>query len=78
MPGPAGSLWELRYSDLRHPPRPGAFGLPQPSPPLPFSAPSTVGLAPSVMVAGRPAVGGGSTGFNTPPQCRPATPTDRS
>jgi uncharacterized Zn-binding protein involved in type VI secretion len=44
-----------------------ATGLPQPSPPLPFSAPITVGVCPTVVIAGKPAAVVGCTGFNTPP-----------
>jgi len=44
-----------------------ATGAPQPSPPLPFSAPLTMGLATTVMIAGKPAAVAGSSGLNTPP-----------
>lgn len=45
---------------------PGPGG-PQPSPPLPFSAPLTMSLAPTVLIGGKPAAVQGSFGFNTPP-----------
>jgi uncharacterized Zn-binding protein involved in type VI secretion len=44
-----------------------ATGVPQPSPPLPFSAPVTVGVCPTVMIAGKAAAVVGCTGYNTPP-----------
>jgi uncharacterized Zn-binding protein involved in type VI secretion len=44
-----------------------ATGIPQPSPPLPFSAPVTVGVCPTVLIGGKPAAVAGCTGFNTPP-----------
>ena len=44
-----------------------ASGVPQPSPPLPFSAPLLTGLESSVLVAGKPAAVVGSSGYNTPP-----------
>lgn len=44
-----------------------ATGAPQPSPPLPFSAPLTVGLATRVTIGGKPAAVLGSSGYNTPP-----------
>jgi uncharacterized Zn-binding protein involved in type VI secretion len=44
-----------------------ATGIPQPSPPLPFSAPITVGVCATVMIQGKPAAVVGSTGYNTPP-----------
>lgn len=44
-----------------------ASGSPQPSPPLPFSAPITLGLATTVTIGGKPAAVMGSTGYNTPP-----------
>lgn len=46
---------------------PGAMGAPQPSPPLPFSAPLLQGLATKVLIAGKPAAVQGSSGYNTPP-----------
>lgn len=46
---------------------PGAFGLPQPSPPMPFSAPLQQGLATTVMIGGKPAAVVGSSGMNAPP-----------
>ena len=42
-------------------------GAPQPSPPMPFSAPLTVGLVQTVRVAGKPAAVMGSSGYNSPP-----------
>jgi uncharacterized Zn-binding protein involved in type VI secretion len=44
-----------------------ATGAPQPSPPLPFAAPITMGTAPTVLIGGKPAAVAGSTGLNTPP-----------
>jgi len=44
-----------------------ATGAPQPSPPLPFSAPLTMGLATKVMIGGKAAAVAGSSGVNTPP-----------
>jgi uncharacterized Zn-binding protein involved in type VI secretion len=44
-----------------------ASGVPQPSPPLPFSAPLLTGLSTSVLIGGKPAAVAGSSGFNTPP-----------
>jgi uncharacterized Zn-binding protein involved in type VI secretion len=44
-----------------------ATGIPQPSPPLPFSAPITIGVCPTVMIEGKPAAVVGCTGYNTPP-----------
>ena len=44
-----------------------ASGIPQPAPPLPFSAPLTMALATTVLVAGKPAAVQGSQGHNTPP-----------
>lgn len=44
-----------------------ATGAPQPGPPLPFSAPLTLGLAPTVLIGGKPAAVAGSSGYNTPP-----------
>lgn len=53
-----------------------ATGIPQPSPPLPFSAPVTVGVVPTVMIGGKAAVVVGCTGLNTPPHVglHPADP----
>lgn len=42
-------------------------GAPQPAPPLPFSAPLTVGLATTVTIGGKAVAVAGSQGFNTPP-----------
>jgi uncharacterized Zn-binding protein involved in type VI secretion len=44
-----------------------ASGAPQPSPPMPFSAPLLQGLVSNVLIAGKPAAVVGSTGYNTPP-----------
>ena len=44
-----------------------ATGAPQPSPPLPFAAPLTLGLAPSVAIGGKPVAVLGASGVNTPP-----------
>jgi len=46
---------------------PAALGAPAPSPPLPFSAPLTVGTIATVLIGGKPAAVMGSSGFNTPP-----------
>ncbi len=53
-----------------------ASGAPQPGPPMPFSAPVLQGLAPTVLIAGKPAVVAGSSGYNTPPHVglHPADP----
>jgi uncharacterized Zn-binding protein involved in type VI secretion len=53
-----------------------ATGAPQPSPPLPFSAPLLTGLATSVTIGGKPAAVVGSGGMNTPPHVglHPADP----
>jgi uncharacterized Zn-binding protein involved in type VI secretion len=44
-----------------------ATGIPQPSPPLPFSAPITVGVVATVLIESKPAAVVGNTGLNTPP-----------
>jgi uncharacterized Zn-binding protein involved in type VI secretion len=44
-----------------------ATGAPQPSPPLPFSAPLALGLVSTVQIGGKPAAVLGSSGYNTPP-----------
>lgn len=46
---------------------PSPSGAPMPSPPLPFAAPLTLGLASKVLIAGKPAAVIGSSGYNTPP-----------
>jgi uncharacterized Zn-binding protein involved in type VI secretion len=53
-----------------------ATGIPQPSPPLPFSAPLTLGTVATVLIGGKPAAVMGSSGFNTPPHIglHPADP----
>jgi len=44
-----------------------ATGAPQPSPPLPFSAPLLQGLVATVLIGGKAAAVMGSSGMNTPP-----------
>ncbi len=44
-----------------------ATGAPQPSPPLPFSAPLLQGLVSTVLIGGKAAAVMGSSGMNTPP-----------
>jgi uncharacterized Zn-binding protein involved in type VI secretion len=44
-----------------------ASGAPQPGPPMPFSAPITVGTVASVLIGGKPAAVMGCSGMNTPP-----------
>jgi uncharacterized Zn-binding protein involved in type VI secretion len=44
-----------------------ASGAPQPSPPMPFSAPVTMGTCATVQIGGKPAVVMGSQGMCTPP-----------
>jgi uncharacterized Zn-binding protein involved in type VI secretion len=44
-----------------------ATGAPQPSPPMPFAAPLTTGLAQKVTIGGKAAAVMGSGGVNTPP-----------
>jgi|SRR5882757_11420036 len=44
-----------------------ATGLPQPGPPMPFIAPITLGVCPTVLIGGAPAAVLGATGLNTPP-----------
>jgi len=46
---------------------PAALGAPAPSPPLPFSAPITLGTVPNVLIGGKPAAVMGSSGLNMPP-----------
>lgn len=46
---------------------PSPVGNPMPGPPMPFAAPLTVGLCPTVLVGGKPAAVMGSSGTNTPP-----------
>lgn len=46
---------------------PGPLGVPQPAPPLPFNAPQVQGVAATVLMAGKPVVLAGATGFNQPP-----------
>jgi uncharacterized Zn-binding protein involved in type VI secretion len=44
-----------------------ATGAPQPSPPIPFTAPLSQGLSTSVLICGKPAAVAGSAGSNVPP-----------
>jgi uncharacterized Zn-binding protein involved in type VI secretion len=44
-----------------------ASGVPQPGPPMPFSAPITTQCEPTVLIAGKPAAVVGAWGLNTPP-----------
>jgi uncharacterized Zn-binding protein involved in type VI secretion len=44
-----------------------ASGAPQPSPPMPFSAPVTTGTCATVTIGGKPTVVVGSQGMATPP-----------
>jgi uncharacterized Zn-binding protein involved in type VI secretion len=55
---------------------PGPVGNPQPGPPMPFSAPLTMGLCTTVFVGGKPAAVMGASGYNTPPHVglHPADP----
>lgn len=77
MPGPAAVMGDPITGVCAIHLVPGAFGIPQPGPPLPFSAPLTTALAPSVLVTGKPAAVVGSTGLNTPPHVG-LHPTDPS
>jgi uncharacterized Zn-binding protein involved in type VI secretion len=45
----------------------GPLGVPIPSPPLPFSAPLTLGLCATVLIKGKPAAVVGASGMNLPP-----------
>lgn len=45
----------------------GPLGNPQPSPPLPFAAPLTLGCSTNVLIEGKPAAMVGASGHNTPP-----------
>ncbi|CAN5548784.1 PAAR domain-containing protein [soil metagenome] len=53
-----------------------ASGAPQPGPPMPFSAPLTVGVCATVLIGGTPAAVLGCQGTNTPPHVglHPADP----
>ena len=55
---------------------PGPVGNPQPGPPMPFSAPLTMGLCPTVLIGGKPAAVVGASGLNMPPHVglHPADP----
>lgn len=55
---------------------PGPMGAPRPAGPLPFSAPLTLALVPTVLIAGKPAAVVGSSGLCTPPHVglHPADP----
>ena len=44
-----------------------ASGVPQPGPPMPFSAPITIGTKANVLIGGKPAVVMGCSGINMPP-----------
>jgi uncharacterized Zn-binding protein involved in type VI secretion len=44
-----------------------ATGAPQPAPPMPFSAPLTMGTVATVLIGGKPAAVAGSSGLNVPP-----------
>jgi uncharacterized Zn-binding protein involved in type VI secretion len=44
-----------------------ASGVPQPGPPMPFSAPITIGTQATVVIGGKPAAVVGCSGLNTPP-----------
>lgn len=46
---------------------PSPVGNPMPGPPMPFSAPLTVGLCATVLIGGKAAAVMGSSGVNTPP-----------
>jgi uncharacterized Zn-binding protein involved in type VI secretion len=46
---------------------PSPAGPPMPAPPMPFSAPLTQNLAPTVQIGGKPAAVVGSSGLNVPP-----------
>ncbi len=54
----------------------GPLGNPQPAPPMPFSAPLTLGLCNTVLIGGKPAAVVGASGYNTPPHVglHPADP----
>ena len=52
---------------------PGPVGNPQPAPPMPFSAPLTLGLCATVLIGGKPAAVVGASGMNTPPHVGPAS-----
>ena len=53
-----------------------ATGVPQPAPPMPFSAPLINGLESTVLISGKPAAVLGSSGLNAPPHVglHPADP----
>jgi uncharacterized Zn-binding protein involved in type VI secretion len=65
MPGPAAVQGDQVVATcmLHLIPNP-ASGVPQPGPPMPFSAPITVGAALTVLIAGRPALVQGASGVN--------------
>lgn len=46
---------------------PTPAGNPTPGPPMPFSAPLTLGLCQTVLIGGKPAAVLGASGYNTPP-----------
>jgi uncharacterized Zn-binding protein involved in type VI secretion len=68
MPGPAAVQGDqvVATCTMHMIPNP-ATGVPQPGPPMPFSAPITVGTVPTVLIAGRPAVVMGASGINATP-----------
>lgn len=55
---------------------PGPLGIPIPGPPMPFSGILTLGIAPTVLIASKPAVVMGTSGMNVPPHVglHPADP----
>lgn len=46
---------------------PTPAGAPSPGPPMPFSAPVTIGTCPTVLIGNKPTVIVGAQGMNTPP-----------
>jgi uncharacterized Zn-binding protein involved in type VI secretion len=77
MPGPAAVMGDQVVATcMTHLIPNPASGVPQPGPPLPFSAPITVGAAATVLIAGRPALVVGANGINATvhPGLHPADP----
>jgi uncharacterized Zn-binding protein involved in type VI secretion len=68
MPAPAAVMNDriVGTCPLHQIPNP-ASGVPQPGPPMPFSAPLLLNLATNVLIGGKPAAVLGSSGHNTPP-----------
>ena len=68
MPGPAIVMSDqiTGLCKIHQIPNP-ATGIPQPAPPMPFSAPITMGTVPTVLINNKPAAVVGSQGMNTPP-----------